>query len=179
MPQDETQAQDATREAQDADRDAGQAAEATQAQDAGSADASKTFDEAYVRTLRGENAKTRTELKSALLRLKELEDAQLSDAEKREKRLKDLEAENADLRRTAREAQTRAAAASAGAVNPAAVARLIDEGEDVEKAVTALKKSDPYLFHRPGAGSADGGAGGAAVRGQNFNDLIRRAAGRS
>jgi hypothetical protein len=139
----------------------------------------KTYDEKYVKALRGEAAQHRKELREAQARLKELETAQLSEAEKKDLRLKELEGEVSRLQKETRTAQVVAAAAAAGAVNPERVARLVDDdAEDVKKAVADLKKSDPYLFARPGGGSADGGAGGNGTTKLDMNSLIRRAAGR-
>lgn len=139
----------------------------------------KTFDASYVKSLRDEAAKARREKKDLETRLKALEDEKLTDSEKRERDLKEAQARAEAAEQRAHQAEVRAVAAEAGAVNPNQVARLIDpDVTDVSKAVAALKRSDPYLFTRPGAGSADGGAGGAP-RGGNVNDAIRRMAGRS
>lgn len=142
-------------------------------------DKDQKFDAEYVRKLRAEAADYRKKAKDNEARLKALEDEKLSDSEKREKALKEATERAEAAEKRAHQAEVRASAAAAGAVNPLAVARLIDpDVEDVEKAVSALKKSDPYLFSRPGAGSADGGAGGAAPTGKSLNDFLREPTGR-
>lgn len=139
----------------------------------------KTFDAAYVKQLRDEAAANRRKAADAEKKLKALEDEKLSDSEKREKRLKELETENVQLKQQSRRSDIVAAAAAAGAINPQRVARLIDDdAEDVTKAVAELKKSDAYLFGRPGGGGADGGAGGREAGSEDMNTLLRRAAGR-
>lgn len=139
----------------------------------------RTYTAAEVKALRDEAAAHRRKLRDAEARLKELDDAKLSEGEKLAARLKELEEQNARLARTTRLAEVKAAAAAAGAHNPAAVARLIDEdAEDVGKALESLRKSDAYLFARPGAGSADGGTRGTPNL-TDMNALIRRRAGRA
>lgn len=172
------QAQDATQDAQDATGET----QTDQAAGAGTqtAGTAEKFDAAYVKSLRDEAAAHRKKLRETETRLKALEDEKLSDTEKRERDLKDAQERATAAEARAHLAEIKAAASAAGAVNPARVAQLIEPGtEDAEKAVAALKKSDPYLFNRPGAGSADGGAGGEPPKGRSMNDLIRQAAGRN
>jgi hypothetical protein len=139
----------------------------------------RTYDAGYVKALRTEAAANRAKAREAEARLKALEDAQLSEGEKKDRRLKELEDEVGTLRQQTRRAEVQAAAAKAGAVDADVVARLVEDDEaDVQRAVHALKRDKPYLFNRPGAGSADGGAGGRAIDSPNMNDYIRRAAGR-
>jgi DNA repair exonuclease SbcCD ATPase subunit len=140
----------------------------------------KTFDAAYVKQLRDEAAANRKKAKDAETRLQALENEKLSDGEKRDKRLKELETEVEALRRDKRAIDVERAATKAGARHPEVIARMVDPAaEDLEKAVTEVKKQYPDLFTRPGAGSADGGSGGGAPNGQDMNQMLRRAAGRS
>lgn len=139
----------------------------------------KTYDAAYVAELRKEAAGHRKRAQDAEAKLKAKEDAELSETEKRERDLKDATKRAEEAEKRAHLAEVRAEAASAGAVDAADVARLIDpDVEDVRKAIADLKKAKPYLFTRPGAGSADGGAGGKPPAGNSMNDRIRAAAGR-
>ena len=157
------------------------------ADDGGSGDArstAKTFDESYVKELRAEAAKHRSEKAAIEARLKAFEDAQLSESEKRDKRLAELEAENARLAGENRKALIIAEATAAGAIVPKAVVGLIPaDAEDVKAAVAVLKRDAEYadLFRRPTAGSADAGAAAGGEKQTapvDFDTWLRRAAGR-
>lgn len=140
---------------------------------------------AQLAELRRENAarrKRETELEKELNAHKQ---AQMSDAEKREARIKELEAENQTLQRETRKTNAMAAALRAGSIDPEAVAALIpQDADDLPKAVEEMKKARPHLF-RTGApsGSADGGSGNQNGGGsananspnQKMNDYIRGA----
>lgn len=114
--------------------------------------------------------------KAAAARLAELEAAQLSELERANAAAADAiaKATAADERanRATISTAVTAAASAAGAINPAAVLKLLpadavtldgDNVVGVEAAIKALVTSDPYLFGvkpKPPAGSGDGGARG-------------------
>jgi hypothetical protein len=148
----------------------------------GTGDAKKTFDETYVRELRAENAKHRTAAAAAEAKLKALEDEKLSDTEKREKRMKELEADNARLVGESRKSAILAQAAAAGAIVPEAIVGLVPaDAEDYKKAIAEVKREYADLFRKPTAGSADAGAGTGddkqKQRTESISDQIRRATG--
>jgi hypothetical protein len=146
--------------------------------DGGTKPDGKTYDEKYVKSIRDEAAKARTELRTAAAELKKLQDAQLSDSEKLQARVKELEENTSKAEARARLAEAKAAAAEAGAQNATAVAKLLEPDEDIDKGVARIKKEVPALFTKQ-TGSADGGAGGGTPRtGPSMNDFIRRSAGR-
>lgn len=134
-----------------------------------------------------------TELAQAQARIRELEQANLSDAERRDRRLSELEAERTTweterqamiLRNTVWQEATKAGAMYPDlvvqAVNPASVKWAKDgQPENVAEVVAKARTDYPALF-RVAQGSADGGAGqGAPAGGATMNDLIRRGAGRA
>jgi predicted RNase H-like nuclease (RuvC/YqgF family) len=140
------------------------------------------FDEAYVRKLREESAGYRKRAQEAEAKVRAVEEKDLSEREKLQRRVEELETHNRNLEGSLRSADVISQAARAGAVNPAMVAKLVDkEAEDVGQAIAAIKKECPQLF-RPPAGSANGGAatgaGSAAPPKEGMNFLIRQAAGR-
>ena len=142
----------------------------------------KTFSEEYVKELRGESAKYRTELSKTNARLKELEDAQLSETEKLTKRAKELEEQNAALMGSVRKSSIESAATAAGAIVPAAIAGLIPaDAADITEAVNAVKKAYPALFKPAVGGSADAGGGTSGSGGKppaaDMNTILRKAAG--
>jgi hypothetical protein len=147
---------------------------------AGDAKNDKQYPESYVRELREEAAKHRREKAAIEAKLKALEDEKLSDTERREKRLKELEAENARLAGESRRAAILAQAAAAGAIVPEAIVGLVPaDAEDVKAGVAAVKREYPQLFVKPSAGSADAGAGnGKNKEPVDMDTRIRRAAGR-
>lgn len=142
----------------------------------------QTFSEEYVKQLRAEAAKYRTEQNKTAARLKELEDAQLSEAEKQTKRIKDLEEQNTALMAGFRKSSIESAAAALGALVPSAITGMIPtDAEDVTAAVNAIKKQFPALFKPAIGGTADAGggtaAGGGKPTGNDMNSILRRAAG--
>lgn len=149
-------------------------------------DDKKTYDAVYVKQLRQENAQRRKENKELATRLKALEDAQLTEEQKRAKELEDLRKTNAELSKKARLADLQSVAARAGARHPEVVARMVDDdAEDIEKAVAKIKKDYADLFKPAGpSGGGNGGAGNSNTGGdnktphQNANDVLRRLAGR-
>lgn len=147
-----------------------------------------------------DSTQTITELRAALKKAngeaaahrkkaEELENAALSESEKRDKRIKELEAEQSTWQRERRDATIRqavgTAARKAGALYPDDVYLLVrdelkvsDDGkpEGVDDAIKDLRKSRPALFGA--GGSADGGAGRNGQPPSSMNDMIRNAAGR-
>ncbi len=131
---------------------------------------------------------------TAARELQALKDAQLTDVERRDKRLAELEAKESDWERERQDWQTREAvtvtALRLGYADPQDAYFLIDRAalefdetgkpRNVDKLLTALLAAKPYLAgaSRPG-GSFDGGPRGAPAGGVDMNDLIRRSAGRS
>jgi hypothetical protein len=142
----------------------------------------ETFDAEYVKGLRAEAAKHRTEAVAHAKRVKELEDAQLSDTEKKDKKLAELIERNTQLEATTRKQSILVLATAAGATVPEAIVGLVPtDAEDIAGTVTALKKQFPDLFKKasPG-GTADAGGGrtdGSKPKG-GMNEFLRRSAGR-
>ncbi len=118
-----------------------------------------TFDASYVAELRKEAAANRKKAADAEARLKELDDAKLSETERLTKRTAELEAQLVATQGQHREALIRAAvereAHAQGAVKADVVYRLVDrsaitlddsgEVKGADKAVAALLKDEPYL----------------------------------
>lgn len=148
-----------------------------------------------IERLKGEATKVpdlEQQLNEAMTKLKEFEDAKLSDTDKLTKRNTELETRTATLEREIQELRVGIAVAKvaqdAGALYPDAVVNLIDlstlefeadgKPKNADKIVEALKVKYPAMFGQAGPGSADAGArGSAAGGGSSMNDLIRRAAG--
>ena len=144
------------------------------------------FDAEYVRGLRKEAAQYRT-------RLKALEDAKLSDQEKSQKRLAELERAAAEassnLQQRVMEYEVKLAASRLGIVDPDAAWRLIDASslefdesgkpKNLDRVLNELLKDKPWLSAQP---TARNGAAGSGTQGNptkfSMNDAIRRAAGR-
>lgn len=136
--------------------------------------------------------KAERDLAKAQARIQELEQASMSEAEKRDRRLAELEAERAtwDMERqslTLRHAVWQEAM-KAGAVYPDLVVQAISPAQvewakdgspsNVGKVVADARQAYPALF-RVTPGTADGGAGQGAAPAPTMNDLIRRSAGRA
>lgn len=132
-----------------------------QAQGAGDkAQGQEQFDSAYVKELRQEAADYRRKLREAETRLKTLDDAQLSEAEKAQKRIAELEQQateaKAQLAERALKFDVQAAATKLGIVDADAAYRLLDvkaleladDGtpKNVEAALRALVAAKPYLL---------------------------------
>ena len=150
------------------------------------------FDAKYVRELRAEAAEYRKKLRELEGKVKSEEDAKLTEQEKLQKKLVDLEKRNADAQ-NAMQAKTlryevMLAASKLGIVDPDAAYRLLDtsslefddEGQpkNVEKALKNLLTNKPYLAGGAGHASAANPAGGA----RNVSDdpiiiAARKAAG--
>jgi len=137
-------------------------------------------------------AKWKTEAEAAKAELTKLQNASLTEAEKRDQRLAELEREKAIWDTERQDWQTREsvthAALRLGYADPVDAYSLIDRASlefddngkprNVDKLLTDLIAAKPYLAgaSRPG-GSFDGGPRGAAAAGVNMNDILRRAAG--
>jgi hypothetical protein len=143
-----------------------------------------TFSAEYVKQVRDEAAKERIARTKLEQRLKQIEDAQLSEQEKLTKRASELEAQNSSLLQTMRRQAVEGAARDAGATVPQSIVGMIPaEAEDVNAAVLALKKQYPQLFAKAVQGSADGGGGtnvgeGGVQPKADMNKIIRTMAGR-
>lgn len=153
--------------------------------DGSAGDKPKTYDEAYVSGLRRENADHRTKLRDTEKRLKELEDAQLSDAQKLQKRAEDGEKTVTTLRTRVAKAEVKVAAVGAKIIDPDAAYQLIKdqiefdadgEPKNVPALLEQLAKDKPYLVgdgrsvddpSSPGApGNRRAGAGKTFTRSQ-------------
>lgn len=119
----------------------------------------KTFDEAYVRKLRAESARYRTQMSKLEEQLKGLNDAQLSEKERLQKRVAELERQHVDEERERQERTLRyeamLMAGKLGLVDPDAAYRLLDltaieyddngKPSNLEQAMNDLVKQRPYL----------------------------------
>lgn len=101
--------------------------------------------------LRKEAAATRKAKTDLEARLKAFEDEKLSEQEKRENRLKELETQNQALERQNRIVKIESVAARMGCVDPELVSGAITvaDGQTVEEAVTAFLDAKPYLKAGP------------------------------
>lgn len=135
-----------------------------------------TFPAEYVKKLRSESASYRTRMSNAEKELNALKEGMLSEAEKLQKQLADIQKERDDLRTQVFQSQVVAVAAKHGAKYPDAVAKLIPvDTDDAEAAVKALRKEYPDMFR---ATNPDGGAGGGSgLPANDMNAAIRSAAG--
>lgn len=151
------------------------------------------FDAEYVRALRKEAAQYRTRLKALEDAQRAADDAKLSDQEKLQKRLAELERAAAEassnLQKRVVEYEVKLAASRLGIVDPDAAWRLIDASslefdesgkpKNLDRVLSDLLKAKPYLSAQP---TARNGAAGSGTQGSpttfSMNDAIRRAAGR-
>jgi len=118
-----------------------------------------------LRKAQAEAKRYRLELREIREQLKARDEKDLTEAERLEKRAKELDAREALAIQRERDAEVRLAAIAAGANAPDAVARLIDPDEEIPAALRRLKRELPQLFYNRGtAGSADGGAHGGTAR---------------
>lgn len=149
----------------------------------------KTYDESYVRTLRDEAASNRTALRKVEAELKALKDKELSESERKEARIKELEAEMSQVKVVTEQARILSEVLDTGVSGKQAklIVRLIEPGcADVKAAIEALKTEHPQLFATTGdsgPGRSDTGSAMSAGRqqqnmGVDINEAIRRAAGR-
>lgn len=141
---------------------------------------------ATIKKLRGELKSITKEYKEATAKLTQIEDAQLSEAERLQKQLAEVAAERDRLAGEARRSIVTAAiadaAAKAGAIRPDAIAKLIDpatveidngKATNVADLVKGIAADYPELFKtRPG--TADAAAGKAAAPTSGWQDTLRR-----
>ena len=151
----------------------------------GAQDAPEKFDAEYVKSLRSENAKHRTELKDVKAQLEQFKQAQMSETEKAAARLQQLEAENAklltDRRNNALTSAITTAAARLGVKHVDAALKLIDTSvldiaddgkvSGADAAMRDLVKLYPGLF---GAASENPGNPDTGQRGGLTLDEIKR-----
>lgn len=114
--------------------------------------------EAEIKKLRQEAANYRTKAKegeAAKAELDKMRAAEMSESEKREARIKELEAENQSALAKARIATARAKASELGFVDSSDVKLLDsipDDEDELESALKGLLKSKPYLAKEKGSG---------------------------
>lgn len=123
--------------------------------------------EAEIRKLRAEAAGYRTKAKegeTAKAELEKLRQAEMTEQEKREARIKELEAQNAEAITKVKQSTVRAMASELGFADPKDAAKLLDSIPDDEKeledALKGLLKTKPYLAKSAGSGIPDTGKGG-------------------
>lgn len=123
----------------------------------------KQFDVEYVKKLRGEAAEYRRRLRELEQVVKQYEDAKLSETERLQKRLADLEQEQLAHQQERQERivryETMLAASKLGIIDPDAAYRLLDlasleyneDGtpKNLEKALRDLTRAKPYLVGAP------------------------------
>lgn len=123
------------------------------------------------------------------------EQSDLTETERRDARIKELEGKEQEWEREKRDLRLQtlitAEGTKAGAVNPEILHRLVDTGavewndatgqpKNLTSIVNGLKRDYPAMFRtHGGAGNADAGAGTGGNQAEaSMNSLIRRAAGR-
>ena len=132
----------------------------------------KKYDEEYVNTIKGESIERGKKLKEAEEKLKKLEDEKLSDIEKKDKRVKELEAEIDGLKTTTRQKEVDAliveAISDKNIIDKPTMKLLIkneltseEEITDkvVEKVVDKLLKDKPFLINSTNVNPSDGNFG--------------------
>ena len=141
---------------------------------------------ATIKKLRGELKNLTKEHKEAVSKLTQIEDAQLSEAERLQKQLAEVAAERDRLAGEARRSVVNVAiadaAAKAGAIRPDAIAKLIDldavqldngKATNAADLVKAIAADYPELFKtRPG--TADAAAGKTTAPASGWQDTLRR-----
>ena len=150
---------------------------------------------AAIERLKGEAGKVGTleqQLIEAQTKLKEHEDAKLSDTEKLTNRNTELEASNIALEHRVQELtigqSVRDAAAKAGAKYPDAVFKLVDlatvefdkDGtpKNLDKIVEGISKSYPDMFNGTNGPGRVAAGPRTPTSGRDFNQMIRESAGR-
>lgn len=122
--------------------------------------------EAEIKKLRQEAASYRTKAKegeAAKAELDKLRQAEMTETEKREARIKELEAANESASAKARFALARAKAAELGFADSSYVKLLDtipDDEKELEEALGELLKAHPNLARKEGSGIPDTGKGG-------------------
>jgi hypothetical protein len=163
----------------------------TQAQAAaGTTDQSTTTD---VAALQRELAEARREAAKHRTDLRRVTDAQLTETERLQRRVTELEAEREAIATREKERAVRFAALEAatklGFRDPDLAVRLVDPAavetkddgtpKNVEKLLSEVLARSPYLGRSGVAPDFGGGNRGATASGTDMNSLIRRAAGRT
>lgn len=155
--------------------------------------AAEQFDAEYVRKLRAEAAEYRKRLRELEQKAQEQENAKLSETERLQKRLAELEREQAAYQRERQERtlkyETMLAASRLGIVDPDAAYRLLDVASiefaedgtprNIEAALKELLKAKPYLAAQPAAisGSPTNPARTGAGANDAFTAALYRGAG--
>ncbi len=149
------------------------------------------FDTEYVRKLRAEAAEYRKRLRELESKVKADEEAKMTEQERLQKRLSELERAQADWERERQEIMLQRhienVAAKLGIVDPEAAWKLIDLKEvdfdddgkpkNIEALLKTLIQKKPYLANNfARSAGAGNGAGGKAH--YSMNDFIRRSSGR-
>ena len=162
----------------------------TQAQAAtGTSETSTTVD---VGVLQRELAEARREAAKHRTDLRKLTDAQLSETERLQRRVTEMEAEREAIAAREKERTIRFAALEAAAKlgfrDPELAVRLLDSDavetkddgtpRNVERLLADLLATAPYLGRTGGTVDFGGGNRGQVPPGSDMNSLIRRAAGR-
>jgi uncharacterized protein involved in type VI secretion and phage assembly len=170
----------------------GNAAETAEDQYQGKHEPGSTSEDPRIAQARSEAIEERKQRQALEGRIKELENAQLTEEQRRSQRLSELESGHSVLETQLQEQRNRyavtVAAVAAGSTKPEAVARLVDfaalkhdkagEVTNAVEVVTAAKETYPELFGEGAPGSADGGKhGGGAPSQPDMETALRRAAG--
>ena len=103
--------------------------------------------EKQIADLRKENAARRKAVADLEAKIKAFEERDLSEAEKRDNRLKELESHNRTLSEENRRVKVESVATRLGCIDPELVASFlkVEEGQTEEQAITALLEAKPYL----------------------------------
>lgn len=149
------------------------------------------FDAEYVKQLRREAAEYRKKLRDLEQTVKQHEEAKLSESERLQKRLAELEREQANYQRERQERtlkyETMLAASRLGIVDPDAAYRLLDVAsiefaedgtpKNLEAVLKELVKAKPYLVVQPNSGSPTNPARTGAGANDAFTAALYRGAG--
>lgn len=136
--------------------------------------------------IRKEKREAEKELKVLRSKVKEHEDAQLTEAQQLQQQLEEITADRDRLMRAARTTTATtaltAAALKANAIRPDAVAKLVssdaidEEGSNADALIADIRNQFPELF-KASPGPADAGSGKASAPNRDINTLIRQALG--
>lgn len=139
------------------------------------------FDAEYVKGLRKEAASHRTRVRELEAKLKEHEDAKLSETEKLQKRVAELEAQAQAHGEERLRYEVMLAAEKLGIVDSDAAYRLLDrdslEDGKVEEALRKLAAAKPYLVSRSSGGSPTNPARSTTGSTDAFTAALYRGAG--
>lgn len=147
---------------------------------------------AVIARLNSEAKQNRLRAEAAEAKIKEFEEGQMTELQKSQARLADMETRSLTLERENQELRVgglaRDAATKAGAVDATAVQRMLDlalvefddagKPKNLDKLVGDIKQAHPALFNAV-RGNGDTGPRGGGSNPTDMNELIRRAAGRS